>query len=55
MWRNNPFFKKLVIPKKIEQLYKSLDSYKSVDHEGESEYHRKGIRVSEQELSLIYE
>lgn len=55
MWRNNFFFKEFVIFKKIEQFYKLLDFYKLVDYEGESEYYRKGIRVFEEELFLIYE
>ena len=47
------FFKKLMIHKKIKQLHKSIDSEKTLDSEGEYEYHRKGVRVSKKELSSI--
>lgn len=47
------FFKKLMIHKKIKQLHKSIDSEKTLDSEGEYEYHRNGVGVSEKELSSI--
>ena len=49
------FFKKIMIHKKLKQLYKSIDFQESLDYEGEGKYHRKNIKMTEKKLFSIWE